>query len=275
MNLSDLLTRQSPPLPWSEGDNIPWYEPGFSRRMLKEHLTQQHDAASRRSAVIDRHVAWIWEHALARAPGRVLDLGCGPGLYASRLAGLGCTCLGVDYSPASIEYAREQAQREGLRCTYQLADLREADFGGGHDLAMLIYGEFNVFRPADIRTILRKARAALKPGGWLLLEPHTFEAVRQIGRESGWYTSASGLFSEQPYLVLTESFWDEPTRAVTVRHFVVQLPDGKVERFAQSLQAYTQEEYCAVLEDCGFRKINFHADFGEDSPSLFIILAQV
>ena len=27
------------PEPWDEGDNIPWNEPGFSRRMLREHLT--------------------------------------------------------------------------------------------------------------------------------------------------------------------------------------------------------------------------------------------
>ena len=52
MNLLDLIHRASPPAPWAEGDKIPWNDPDFSRRMLREHLSQAHDAASRR---IDHH----------------------------------------------------------------------------------------------------------------------------------------------------------------------------------------------------------------------------
>ena len=89
MDLDDLVHRQSRPIAWQEGDNIPWSEPGFSTRMLREHLTQEHNAASRREALIDRHVAWIHEALLESRPAHVLDLGCGRGLYASRLARLG------------------------------------------------------------------------------------------------------------------------------------------------------------------------------------------
>jgi 2-polyprenyl-3-methyl-5-hydroxy-6-metoxy-1,4-benzoquinol methylase len=78
--------------------------------MLHEHLSQDHDAASRRGATIDRQVAWIHGALLlAGTPTRVLDLGCGPGLYAERLAALGHRCVGVDVSPASIAFARARA----------------------------------------------------------------------------------------------------------------------------------------------------------------------
>src|SRR6266542_3437561 len=102
MRLADLALRQCPPEPWREGDNIPWHEPAFSARMLAEHLSQAHDAASRRAATIDRQVAWIHEAVLRGRPTRILDLGCGPGLYTGRLARLGHTCVGIDYSPAAI-----------------------------------------------------------------------------------------------------------------------------------------------------------------------------
>ncbi len=46
--LSTIISRTSNPTPWSEGDNIPWNDPEFSERMLLEHLTQEHDLASRR-----------------------------------------------------------------------------------------------------------------------------------------------------------------------------------------------------------------------------------
>ena len=89
MNLTDLINRSSPPLPWDEGDNIPWNEPDFSRRMLNEHLSQAHDAASRRFAIIDQHVDWIHNKLLAGQSTKILDLCCGPGFYTSRLAKLG------------------------------------------------------------------------------------------------------------------------------------------------------------------------------------------
>jgi hypothetical protein len=57
---------------------IPWNEPEFSRRMLREHLSQEHDRASRRFAVVDAHVERIDETLLAGRASRVLDLGCGP-----------------------------------------------------------------------------------------------------------------------------------------------------------------------------------------------------
>jgi hypothetical protein len=64
--LLDIVARSAHPAPWREGDNIPWHDPGFSARMLREHLTQEHDAASRRMEKIDRHVAWIHEAILSR-----------------------------------------------------------------------------------------------------------------------------------------------------------------------------------------------------------------
>ena len=104
MKLLDVVGRQRVPKPWAEGEKIPWDEPGFSGRMLNEHLSQEHDAASRRFEVIDRHCRWIHGCVLKRNPTRILDLGCGPGLYTSRLARLGHHCVGIDFSPASIAY---------------------------------------------------------------------------------------------------------------------------------------------------------------------------
>ncbi len=226
MNLSDLIRRTPAPEPWAEGDNIPWNEPGFSERMLVEHLSQEHDAASRRMAIIDRHVSWIHHDLLHGQPSRILDLGCGPGLYTSRLAKLGHTCAGIDFSPASIRYAQETALRENLPCTYLLEDLRRANFGfersyAGYSLVMLIFGEFNVFQPTSAEKILRKAQGALLPGGILLLEPHPYLAIQKLGQECPrWSTHESGLFSDHPYLSLEESFWDGDRRAATNRYWI-------------------------------------------------------
>jgi hypothetical protein len=56
VRLLDLIQRKTPPAPWAEGETIPWNEPGFSERMLREHLSQEHDAASRRREKVQQQV---------------------------------------------------------------------------------------------------------------------------------------------------------------------------------------------------------------------------
>ncbi len=278
MNLLDLVASTDDPIPWAEGDNIPWSEPGFSERMLREHLSQDHDMASRRFETIDKHVAWIHERVLSSEPSKILDLGCGPGLYTSRLAKLGHECVGIDYSPASIEYAREQASDDNLSCRYVLADVRKADYGKDFDLAMFLFGELNVFRTSHAKAILRKASGALADGGKLLLEPQTFEAVKGFGvKEQSWYSSEGGLFSDRPHICLQQNFWDPETATATGRYFIVDATTGEITRHAQSFQSYTDAQYITLLKACGFENVKHFppatGGFDEAQQGLMIIQA--
>lgn len=279
MNLIDLIHRQATPSPWAEGEKIPWDEPGFSERMLSEHLTQAHDLASRRLPTIDQHVEWLHQAILGGKPARILDLGCGPGLYANRLARRGHTCVGIDFSPASIAYAADHARADNLPCDYRQQDIRTADFGYGYDLVMLIFGEFNVFRPADAELILTKARQALADNGRLVLEVHTFAVVRAVGEQpAGWYAAEHGLFSDRPHLCLTENFWDAQQAIATQRYFIIDGLTGEVTRHAASMQAYTDEEYQALLEKCGFTAVTFEPSLkgspDETQRDFFVITAR-
>src|SRR5262249_39092185 len=162
--------------------------------MLDEHLSQAHDRASRRASRITAHVRWIHERVLRTLPTRVLDLACGPGLYTAGLAELGHEAVGVDFAPAAIACAQDQAGARGLCCSYRLGDIRSADYGAGYGLAMLIFGELNVFRPIEARTILARTRGALADGGLLLLEAHTYGAVHRMGEAPrSWQSAERGL----------------------------------------------------------------------------------
>jgi|WetSurSiteA1Bulk_404760.scaffolds.fasta_scaffold07294_2 ubiquinone/menaquinone biosynthesis C-methylase UbiE len=256
MILNDIVRRNMAPKPWEEGEKIPWSDPDFSRRMLKEHLTQEHDAASRRTPTIKKHVRWIHKAILLGEPSRILDLGCGPGLYTSSLTAFGHECRGIDFSPASIAYAKKHAP-DG--CSYTLADVRTAEFGSGYDLVMFIYGELNVFKASDTRKILEKAWKALKPDGRILLEISTYNAIEQIGNQpSTWYSSSGGLFSDTPHLCLMESFWNEAKSIATERYYIVDLDSGDIYRYASSSQAYDEKSIKSILQKIGFKKVQIH-----------------
>jgi SAM-dependent methyltransferase len=275
MELHELIQRHKPE-PWAEADNLPWNDPEFSQRMLKEHLDQSHDAASRRFDTISRHVQFIHNYVLHNHPGRILDLGCGPGLYTERLTRLGHTCHGIDFSPASIDYARHAAAKENLRCTYTLADVREADFGRGYNLAMMLFGEFNTFRPEHAQLIVEKAFTALDPGGQLLLETSPAAHIRRMGQEPPcWYTSEGGLFDPGSHLVLNESFWDQAQQAATTRWYVVA-ESVPIRRYAASYQAYSDSKFHQLLGSCGFQQVQFRPSLlgeGLPAPDFIVVLA--
>ena len=253
----DIVKRIPVPDPWSEGEKIPWNDSEFSKRMLQYHLAQDHDLASRRFSIIDKHVKFIDD--LAGGPSKVLDLGCGPGFYASRLTSLGYKCKGIDFSPASIDYAKEQAEKAGQEIDYLTEDIRTAEYGEGYGLAMMVYGEFNVFKKEDIRAVLKKAYDSLEDGGVFIAEPHRFEAVKSFGEAApSWYSSESMLFSDEPHLALMECFWVEEHSVTINRYFIVDAATGKVALHASTMQAYSNEEYEALLRGAGFSQVEFH-----------------
>jgi SAM-dependent methyltransferase len=268
-----------PPAPWRDGDNIPWHDPAFSERMLQEHLSQLHDAASRRFEAIDAHVDWLHRNVLGKRPRKVLDLGCGPGLYSSRLARLGHRCIGIDYSPASIRYAKEQARAEGLDSAYRCEDIRNAQFGDGYGIAMLLFGELNVFRPSDARALLMKAREALAPDGVLVIEPHTHASVEATAaRPRNWYFAPKGLFSDQPHLYLQEQAWDAGTKTTTRRYIIVDAATARGKVYAQTFQAYSDEEYRSLLRDCGFGRVDCYpsltGETSDNAAGLVVLVAR-
>lgn len=251
----DILTRKIPPVPGESCNKIPWNDPDFSQRMLEIHLCQDHDWASRRYSIIDRQIEWI-SRQLPNQKARILDLGCGPGLYTHRLARLGYDCVGVDFSPASIAYANQQAMKDNLPIEYLLADVRHCDIEGSFDLVMMVFGEFNVFSEKDAFCLLTKATSLLKENGLLIAEVHTFEEIQRQGQTPpSWQTMENGLFSDRPHIWLEEHFWDESRATTRIRYWIVDAKTSHVWEYGSTLKAYTDQQYRLMFEKNGLREV--------------------
>lgn len=272
--LTDIM-QDAPPADslWDGDYKIPWHDPEFSRRMLGEHLSQDHHLASRKQEVIAAQARWITERLLPSAGAKVLDLGCGPGLYAPHILAAGHAYRGIDFGPASIGYAMKNwGQTPG--CDFVLADLRAADFGMEHDLAMMLYGELNVFSPSERAQVLAKAHDALRPGGRLVLEAASYQAVAASGQGNSWYKSDGGLFSDGPHLCLTQNHWYQET-AVALQVFqVVDLLTGGVQSYRSTTQALHKEQYRELLHKAGFEAVEFHSDWPSGQDALWSLSAQ-
>jgi len=189
--------------------------------MLAEHLDDRHDLASRQRASIDAHVRWLGE--VGPADGRrVLDLGCGPGLYLERFASAGWSCVGVDVAPAAIEYARDRAAETGADCEYLLGDFRDTEVDGTFDLVLCLFGELSTVPFEDLQVVIERVGRWVAPAGRAVIELSTRHGVRSKGeRPLLWYAAMGGLFAEGEHVVLQESAWIEPQQASVERWWVI------------------------------------------------------
>lgn len=79
-----------------------WNDKYISQQMLKAHLDPNFDGASRKLDFINKSVNWINKIAPPQKYKSLLDMGCGPGIYAEKFATSGYKVTGIDFSKHSI-----------------------------------------------------------------------------------------------------------------------------------------------------------------------------
>lgn len=261
-----LYNRPAVPTPWAKRDgNLPWNDPAFSERMLQEHLTQAHNAASRIDPQRALQIGWLWEHLNLHPTDTLLDMTCGPGLYAVEFAQRGCTVTGVDFSPASINHARLLAEQTAVtdRATFHEQDVRRVELAKEvYDAALFLYGQITVFNKADTLALLQKIVRALKPHGRLCIE---ILDEQRIDKEDStwWQTGHSGLWGETPFLHLGERTWLAEEKIVLERFHVYYLENGESLEIELCDQSYTIAEMTDVLHTAGFTNVDVYPAWGQ------------
>ncbi|MBL8965578.1 MAG: class I SAM-dependent methyltransferase [Spirochaetaceae bacterium] len=240
-----------------------WTDPWIGQRLLAAQLDEGTDAATRRKGQRERALAWI-EGKLARSPARVLDLGCGPGLYAEALAARGHALCGIDISAPAVAHARDSAARAGLSIDYRRGDYLKEELGGGWDLVMMIYCDFGALTPEAGESLLEKASRALAPGGLLVFDvfgPGLAEE-RKPGR--GWYRSAGpGFWAERPHLVLEESFAYPEARALASQSLVLVEGEAEPRLYRTWDRWFDREGLEELLRGAGFEPEEIRGDLVE------------
>lgn len=118
-----------------------------------------------------RSEMWRWLDASFPHAGRLIDLGCGTGLDAVRMARLGHHVTATDWSPKMVARTRERAKHEALSANvdarvvggHELQNLPES---GAYDGAYSNLGPLNCV--PDLTHLSRECARLLKPGGSLV-----------------------------------------------------------------------------------------------------------
>jgi ubiquinone/menaquinone biosynthesis C-methylase UbiE len=172
-------------------NSAPPRPPTPAGKLLQLHETQDafdsvavdYDGDRGNNALIQdmRKELWRWLDATFAPGSRLIDLGCGTGLDAARMAQLGHSVTATDWSPAMVRRTRERAEHECLSDRVQAVnigahELQRLDGDGAFDGAYSNLGALNCV--PDLAVVSRECARLLKPGGALV--------VTVIGRVCPW-----------------------------------------------------------------------------------------
>ena len=254
-----------------------WDDEHIAQQMLALHLNPDVDVASRQASFIASSSDWMIESFQLGAGRSVLDLGCGPGLYASRLASAGASVTGIDFSRNSIRHAKAEAATHNRRIDYRCSNYLDDDLPPGQDLALIAMYDFCALSPTQRGRLLRKIREALSPDGALLFDVYSLaafedrEEVGQIARNM-----MDGFWSPRPYVGILRTVKYPAEKVVLDRYLIVEADRQRT--YCNWLQYFSTTALEAELNDAGLVVSNFLGDIGggayESQANAFAVIAR-
>ena len=236
-----------------------WTDEHTSKQMLSFHLNEAIDVSSRNADFINRSVEWIaFEFNIGRDT-KVADFGCGPGLYATRLAKHGANVTGIDFSKRSIAYAKEVAASEQLNISYVIQNYLEFETEDQFDLVLMIMCDFCALSPKQRKGILSKFYKILKPSGSVLLDVYSLSAFEQKKEAAAYEVNQlNGFWSSNKYYGFFNTFKYDEEKVVLDKYTIIE--SDRTRQVYNWLQYFAPEDLESEFAEAGFFVKRIYSD---------------
>lgn len=200
-------------------------------------------------------------------PMRILDLACGFGRIANRLALLGHTVTGVEYLPGFLDIARREAALNRLKVDYRQGDMRAVDFPPTFDRAVMMFNSFGYFTDEENLLVLRNIARALLPGGLL-----GFDIASRDGLLNDFHPHY--VTEKEDSLLINRFDFDLLSGRLTNNRIVIRGGQRRDRPF--SIRLYSVTEMRALLAEAGLALETVYAEWDGSplelsSPSMVVI----
>ncbi|MFI5349457.1 MAG: class I SAM-dependent methyltransferase [Elusimicrobiota bacterium] len=195
--------------------------------------------------------SFIWKALGLKRGSRVLDIPCGTGRHAVRLARRGASVLGVDITPAYLREARRIAGRLST-ARFMRADMRRIPLKDEFDAAINLWTSFGYFeKPSDDVKTLRAIARALKPGGLFLIDTADITTIRRRFQARSWDRRADGAY------VLEDAVYVGGWDPKVINTWTVLRAGKPTRRSRFVVRAYDRARLCAALREAGLKPVKF------------------
>lgn len=249
--------------PFYSKDNI-WNTPQISNFVLETHLNESLQGGSKSEEFIEESIDFIKSIAPHNQYNKILDLGCGPGLYSNKLAQAGYDVTGVDISKASIDYAQSQADKNvDLNLQYYHNDLFDYNINSSQDLVLLIYQLYGTFDSQDREKLLHKIYNNLSENGLLIIDALTINAFNNFEEQQMWsFSKKENLISDDKFLVFMSS--QKFDSNITLQKSTYLFKSNEVLDFSDWNQYFTFNTFDMELHRAGFDIVDVYGDINGD-----------
>ncbi|MDF2588887.1 MAG: Methyltransferase type 11 [Anaerocolumna sp.] len=235
-----------------------WDDEHISKGMLEAHLNPNWDAATRNHEFVEKSVAWLKECVNPKAYANLLDIGCGPGIYAEKFYQSGYKVTGMDFSKRSIDYAIESANSKNFDIRYIYQNYLEMDFQNEYDIITLIYCDFGALSTMDRQKLLNNVYKALKPNGTFVVDVFSTNFNQSKKEEQSWSYHDGGYWSEKPHACFESFYRYDDDNTLLDQYIVLTNDDTNCYNIWNHL--FTTDELIKDFSDAGFSDIQFFGD---------------
>lgn len=260
MKITEIISQSEKPELYEKGTSFMWNDEHISKQLLNVHLNADIDLGSRKKSTIEETAKWILETQIDKGKLSILDLGCGPGLYAEIFAEKGHSITGVDISKNSINYAKKSAKDKKLDTNYINANYLEINLESDkYDLVVLIYTDLGVLIPSERENLLKIIYRVLKKGGTFIFDVLKDKDIENKTSPKTWEANNNGFWKESPYLALSESFLYQEEKVILFQHNIIGT-EGNIETYRFWTHFFSQNDVSKMLEPHNFIDIRFRED---------------
>jgi len=239
-----------------------WNDEYISKQMLKYHIDGSNDIASRNESTIQKTVDFIHQNVLNNQKSDICDFGCGPGLYTGKLEQLGHNVTGVDFSTSSIKYTRSMNKN----VDYIEDNYLNVRINKKFDLIIMIYCDFSVLSPIQVKTLLENMSYHLKPGGQLFFDVHSMYLYNLQDEFENTYTEKNGFYMEG-LCEITQRNYKYKQEKLCLLH--IKAKGKRIVELFNWYKCYSDSEITELLGENGFiiEEIYDNTYGGEDKKS--------
>ncbi len=194
--------------------------------------------------IADKQVAFILQELGLSVPVEILDLACGFGRHANRLAAFGHHLTGIDLMPGFLQIALREANNLNLQVAYHQGDMRQIEYNEQFDVVLLLFTAFGYFEDDENQQVLVRIARALKPGGFFVFDTHNRDVILK-GLRPSIITEKEG------NLMIDRLEFDSLTGRLCNRRIVIRNGVRRDKPFFVRL--YNPSEICDLLSRAGLR----------------------
>jgi SAM-dependent methyltransferase len=194
----------------------------------------------------DADAALVWKLLELTDTVELLDLACGHGRIANRLAERGARVVGLDATPMFLDIARSDAARRTVDVEYVAGDMRAIPWSDRFDVVVSWFTAFGYFDDEQNRAVLAAVHRSLRSDGRFLIELN-----HKDGLLPHWVPSS--VVHVDDSLMIDERLFDPLTGRADATRTIVS--NGTTRRSTFFTRMFSFTELRDWLLQAGFRSV--------------------